>query len=48
MTNLHGSAVAFGARGLLILGGSGSGKSSLALRLVQHGAALVADDRVEI
>jgi len=48
MTNLHGSVVAFGARGLLILGASGSGKSALALRLVQRGAALVADDRVQV
>jgi HPr kinase/phosphorylase len=48
MTNLHGSAVAFAGRGVLIVGGSGSGKSELALRLVGRGAALVADDRVEL
>ena len=46
MTNLHGSAVALGSRGVLILGGSGSGKSSLALALIGRGAVLVADDRV--
>lgn len=46
MTNLHGSAVAFASRGILILGESGSGKSALALSLLGRGAALVADDRV--
>ena len=45
---MHGSAVAFAGRGVLILGASGSGKSALALRLVGRGAALVADDRVWI
>jgi len=43
---LHGSAVAFGSRGVLIMGPSGSGKSGLALDLISRGAALVADDRV--
>ena len=33
-------------RGLLILGASGRGKSTLALQLVSLGATLVADDRV--
>jgi HPr kinase/phosphorylase len=42
----HASAVALGARGLLIRGASGAGKSGLALRLVALGAELVADDRV--
>lgn len=45
---LHGSCVAVEGRGLLILGPSGSGKSSLALRLIGLGAALVADDRTEV
>lgn len=44
--NLHASAVAVGDRGLLILGGSGAGKSGLALRMMALGARLVADDRV--
>ena len=44
--NIHASAVAFGTTGLLILGASGSGKSSLALELMAMGARLVADDRV--
>lgn len=43
--NLHATTVAFGGRGLLILGPSGSGKSGLALQLMAMGAALVADDR---
>jgi HPr kinase/phosphorylase len=42
---VHGSCVAADGRGLLILGPSGSGKSSLALRLLSLGARLVADDR---
>ena len=44
--NLHASAVAFGPLGLVILGASGTGKSSLALELMAMGATLVADDRV--
>lgn len=44
--NLHASAVAFGPSGLLILGASGAGKSSLALQLMAMGATLVGDDRV--
>lgn len=43
---LHASCCARNGRGLLITGPSGSGKSSLVLRLVQRGFALVADDRV--
>ena len=44
---LHATAVALSpAAGVLILGPSGSGKSSLALRLMAFGAQLVADDRV--
>lgn len=49
---LHASAVAFGARAVLIRGASGSGKSALALALLSRRlfdgtpARLVADDRV--
>lgn len=43
---VHATCVAFGPRGALILGPSGSGKSGLALQLMALGAALVADDRV--
>jgi HPr kinase/phosphorylase len=45
---LHASCVAVDGRGLLILGPSGSGKSSLALRLLAGGATLVADDRTRV
>ena len=43
---LHASAVAVDNKGLLIIGGSGSGKSSLALELIALGARLIADDTV--
>ena len=43
---LHASAVSLGPSGLLLLGASGAGKSSLALELMARGATLVADDRV--
>ncbi|MDA7423736.1 HPr kinase/phosphorylase [Thalassococcus lentus] len=45
---LHSSSVAVGGRGLLILGRSGSGKSSLALRLMALGADLVSDDQTTV
>lgn len=40
------SCVSIGERGLLIEGPPGSGKSSLALALIDRGAALVGDDGV--
>ena len=46
MTRLHGTVIAVGGRGLLLLGRSGAGKSDLALRLIDRGAMLVADDQV--
>ena len=42
------TCVAIGGRGLLIEGASGSGKSSLALALLDDGATLVGDDGVEL
>lgn len=45
---LHGGCVALSGRGVLILGPSGSGKSSLALQLMALGCQLVSDDRTAI
>lgn len=42
---VHASTVASGARAVLITGRSGSGKSDLALRLIDRGFTLVSDDR---
>ena len=58
MSSIHGTVVAFGGFGVLLRGAPGSGKSSLALRLIDapgYGLSavllrtvLVADDQVEI
>jgi HPr kinase/phosphorylase len=45
---VHGTAVAIDGLGLLLTGSSGSGKSDLALRLIDRGAQLVGDDYVEV
>jgi HPr kinase/phosphorylase len=42
---VHATAVAIGGRAALLRGPSGSGKSDLALRLIDAGARLVADDQ---
>lgn len=42
---LHASAVALDGRAVLISGPSGSGKSDLALRLLDRGFTLVSDDQ---
>ena len=45
---IHATAVAIDGRGVLLLGPSGAGKSDLALRLIDRGAKLIADDRVDL
>ena len=45
---LHATAVAIEGRAILLRGASGSGKSDLALRLIDAGARLVADDQSEL
>lgn len=44
----HGSCVARDGAGVLLLGPSGSGKSDLALRLLDRRFVLVADDQVDV
>ena len=44
--NIHGTCVAFRGMGILIRGSSGTGKSDLALRLIDNNAKLVSDDQV--
>lgn len=52
MTRVHGTAVGLPEgqawRGVLLRGPSGAGKSDLALRLIDAGARLIADDQVEL
>lgn len=47
MTRAHATAVAIDGWAVLLFGRSGAGKSDLALRLIDRGAVLVADDQVE-
>jgi HPr kinase/phosphorylase len=44
----HGTAVMIDGQGVLLVGKPGSGKSDLALRLVDRGAQLIGDDIVKI
>lgn len=52
--NLHASALLVGAKGVIVFGASGSGKTSLVLELIRESgrdsidAKLVADDRVDV
>lgn len=48
MQRVHASCVEIGTAAVLLRGPSGSGKSDLALRLIDQGARLVADDYVEL
>lgn len=43
---IHASCVVWQGRGIVLRGPSGIGKSDLALRLIDQGAVLVADDQV--
>lgn len=45
---IHGTCVEFAGAGVLLRGPTGAGKSDLALRLIDVGARLVADDQVVI
>lgn len=45
---LHASCVCVKDKGILLIGASGTGKSDLALRLIDRGAMLVADDYVNL
>ncbi len=44
----HASSVAINGIGVMIAGPSGSGKSDLALRLIDRGAKLISDDYVDL
>jgi serine kinase of HPr protein (carbohydrate metabolism regulator) len=48
MIRVHGTCVEVAGTGVLLRGPSGSGKSDLALRLIDQGGRLVADDQVEL
>ena len=48
MQVIHGVLVRVAGTGVLIIGGSGTGKSALALSLVAAGHQLVADDVIEV
>lgn len=45
---IHASCISVDDRAALIIGASGTGKSSLALQLIAFGARLVADDRTTL
>ena len=45
---VHATAVAIDGKAILLRGPSGAGKSDLALRLIDGGARLVADDQAEL
>lgn len=48
METVWGTTVAIDGRAVLLRGPSGAGKSDVALRLIDAGAGLVADDRTEL
>ncbi|WP_417784139.1 HPr kinase/phosphorylase [Terasakiella pusilla] len=48
MSQIHATAIAIDEQGILLRGASGAGKSDLALRLIEQGAQLISDDRVDL
>lgn len=48
MTLVHGTTIAINGAAVLLRGPSGAGKSDLALRLIDDGAELVADDQTAL
>jgi serine kinase of HPr protein (carbohydrate metabolism regulator) len=48
LPTIHATAVSVKGQGVVLVGPPGSGKSDLALRLIDRGATLVADDRVHL
>lgn len=48
MVRLRGTCISIDGHGVLLRGSSGSGKSDLALRLIDGGGELVADDYTEV
>jgi serine kinase of HPr protein (carbohydrate metabolism regulator) len=48
MLTIHASCVSIEGVALLLRGPSGAGKSDLALRLLETGAELIADDRTQL
>jgi len=44
----NGTAIAWNQKAVLLMGPAGAGKSDLALRLIDQGALLIADDLVEL
>jgi serine kinase of HPr protein (carbohydrate metabolism regulator) len=48
MMRVHATSIAVADAGVLLRGPSGSGKSDLAVRLIDAGARLVADDQTEL
>lgn len=48
MSLVSGTTISWNGRAVMLRGPSGAGKSDLALRLIEVGAVLVADDNTEI
>ncbi len=47
-TRIHATSIAWQGRAALLLGPSGSGKSSIALQMMAFGCDLIADDRCDV